>query len=70
MLTWFKNLFKRKEVVVTSELLLIEQDGFRPTYEYTIYADGEEVLRISKTTKLSQRAMDTLLETHKKKFNS
>jgi hypothetical protein len=49
---------------------LIEQDGFRPTYEYTIYADGEEVLRISKTTKLSQRAMDTLLETHKKKFNS
>ncbi len=70
MFTWFKNLFKRKEVVVTSELLLIEQDGFRPTYEYTIYADGEEVLRISKTTKLSQRAMDTLLETHKKKFNS
>ena len=70
MFTWFKNQFKRKEVVVTSELLLIEQDGFRPTYEYTIYADGEEVLRISKTTKLSQRAMDTLLETHKKKFNS
>ena len=70
MFTWFKNLFKRKEVVVTSELLLIEQDGFRPTYEYTIYADGEEVLRISKTTKLSQRAMHTLLETHKKKFNS
>jgi|DEB19_MinimDraft_2_1074335.scaffolds.fasta_scaffold564522_1 hypothetical protein len=70
MFTWFKNLFKRKEVEVTSELLLIEQDGFRPTYEYTIYADGEEVLRISKTTKLSQRAMDTLLETHKKKFNS
>ena len=69
MFTWFKNLFKRKEVEVTSELLLIEQDGFRPTYEYTIYADGEEVLRISKTTKLSQRAMDTLLETHKKKFN-
>ena len=70
MFTWFKNLFKRKEVEVTSELLLIEQDGFRPTYEYTIYADGEEVLRISKTTKLAQRAMDTLLETHKKKFNS
>ena len=70
MFSWFKNLFKRKEVEVTSELLLIEQDGFRPTYEYTIYADGEEVLRISKTTKLSQRAMDTLLETHKKKFNS
>ena len=70
MFTWFKNLFKRKEVVVTSELLLIEQDGFRPTYEYTIYADGAEVLRISKTTKLSHRAMDTLLETHKKKFNS
>ena len=70
MFTWFKNLFKRKEVEVISELLLIEQDGFRPTYEYTIYADGEEVLRISKTTKLSQRAMDTLLETHKKKFNS
>lgn len=70
MFTWFKNLFKRKEVEVTSELLLIGRDGFRPTYEYTIYADGEEVLRISKTTKLSQRAMDTLLETHKKKFNS
>lgn len=70
MFTWFKNLFKRKEVEVTSELLLIERDGFRPTYEYTIYVDGEEVLRISKTTKLSQRAMDTLLETHKKKFNS
>ena len=70
MFTWFKNLFKRKEVEVTSELLLIERDGFRPTYEYTIYAAGEEVLRISKTTKLSQRAMDTLLETHKKKFNS
>ena len=70
MFTWFKNLFKRKEVEVTSELLLIERDGFRPTYEYTIYAGGEEVLKISKTTKLSQRAMDTLLETHKKKFNS
>ena len=70
MFTWFKNLFKRKEVEVTSELLLIERDGFRPTYEYTIHADGEEVLRISKTTKLSQIAMDTLLETHKKKFNS
>ena len=70
MFTWFKNLFKRKKVEVTSELLLIERDGFRPTYEYTIYVDGEEVLRISKTTKLSQRAMDTLLETHKKKFNS
>ena len=70
MFTWFKNLFKRKEVEVTSELLLIERDGFRPTYEYTIYADGREALRISKTTKLSQRAVDTLLETHKKKFNS
>ena len=70
MFTWFKNLFKCKEVEVTSELLLIERDGFRPTYEYTIYAYGEEVLKISKTTKLSQRTMDTLLETNKKKFNS